>query len=79
MEGIRVSEPKGAYYIFPDISSFSQDSHSFAKMLLEKTKVALTPGRAFGVCGEGHIRISYANSLEALKKGMDRLEEFISQ
>lgn len=79
IEGIKVSEPKGAYYIFPDISSFSQDSHSFAKMLLEKTKVALTPGSAFGRSGEGHIRISYANSLEALKEGIERLKEFIYQ
>lgn len=79
IEGIKVSEPRGAYYIFPDISSFYQDSHSFAKMLLEKAKVALTPGSAFGRSGEGHIRISYANSLEALKEGIERLEEFISQ
>ena len=79
IEGIKVSEPRGAYYIFPDISSFSQDSHSFAKMLLEKAKVALTPGSAFGRSGEGHIRISYANSLEALKEGIERLEEFISR
>ena len=72
-------EPYGAFYIFPCISEFGLTSDEFATRLLEKKKVAVVPGTAFGDSGEGHLRISYAYSLEDLKEAVDRIEEFITE
>ena len=72
-------EPYGAFYIFPDISKFGMTSEEFATELLRKQKVAVVPGSAFGACGEGFIRISYAYSLENLKKALERIEAFITR
>jgi aminotransferase len=71
-------EPLGAFYVFPNISKFGYDSENFCKNFLEEQKVAVVPGNAFGDSGEGFIRISYAYSMEHLKKAIDRLEKFIS-
>lgn len=79
INGVKVIEPKGAYYIFPDIRKICTDSNKFAEKLLEKEKVAVTPGKAFGKNGEGHIRISYSTSIEKLEDGLNRIENFISQ
>lgn len=70
-------EPFGAFYIFPNISRFGMTSDEFATKLLMKEQVAVVPGTAFGDCGEGFVRISYAYSLETLKKAMERISRFI--
>ena len=72
-------EPRGAFYIFPDISEFGMSSEEFATELLREEKVAVVPGSAFGVCGEGFIRISYAYSIEELKAALARIEAFLKK
>lgn len=72
-------EPYGAFYIFPCIQEFNMTSDEFATRLLEEEKVAVVPGTAFGACGEGFLRISYAYSLEDLKVALQRFENFISR
>lgn len=74
---MEVNEPKGAYYVFPDLTGVTKKSTLLANHLLENAKVAVTPGVAFGARGEGHIRISYANSMENLEEGMARIENAI--
>ena len=73
--GLNFPEPKGAFYVFPDITKFGMDSGEFCTRLIKEAKVATVPGSCFGA--EGHIRISYCCSDENLQKGMDRLEEFL--
>ena len=70
-------EPKGAFYIFPDIRKYNMSSEEFATQLLNKEHVVVVPGTAFGDSGEGFIRISYAYSLEALKEAIKRIERFL--
>ena len=77
--GIKCFEPFGAFYIFPSIAEFGMTSDEFATKLLMEKKVAVVPGTAFGESGEGNVRISYAYSLENLKKAMDRIEEFVTE
>jgi aminotransferase len=77
--GLECFEPFGAFYVFPCISEFGMTSEEFATALLNSQKLAVVPGTAFGDCGEGFIRISYAYSLENLKKAMDRMEIFINE
>ena len=72
-------EPFGAFYIFPSVQEFDMTSEEFATRFLEEKKVAVVPGTAFGDCGEGFLRISYAYSLDTLKQAMDLLEEFIGE
>ena len=76
--GLDCFEPFGAFYVFPCIKEFGMTSDEFATKLLEAQKVAVVPGTAFGACGEGFIRISYAYSLDVLRKAMDRIEAFIT-
>ncbi len=71
--------PTGAFYVLADASHLCTDSYSLAIDLLEQAKVAVTPGVAFGAAAEGHLRFSYANSLEELRLGCDRLEDWLSQ
>jgi aminotransferase len=75
--GLDVTIPRGAFYIFPSIARFSMTSEEFCHRLLYEGKVAVVPGSAFGAGGEGFIRISYSYSLELLKEGLDRMEEWI--
>jgi len=77
--GLSCFEPFGAFYMFPCIKEFGMTSDEFATRLLNSQKLAVVPGTAFGDCGEGFLRISYAYSLENLKKAMDRLEAFITE
>ncbi|MBQ7147556.1 MAG: aminotransferase class I/II-fold pyridoxal phosphate-dependent enzyme [Pseudobutyrivibrio sp.] len=77
--GIKCFEPYGAFYIFPSIAEFGMSSEEFCTRLLREKEVAVVPGTAFGESGEGNVRISYAYSLENLKKAMDRIEEFINE
>lgn len=76
--GLDCFEPLGAFYIFPSIKKFGLSSEEFAEKLLEEQKLAVVPGNAFGDSGEGHLRISYAYSIENLKEAMGRLRSFIS-
>lgn len=77
--GLSCFEPYGAFYIFPCIREFQISSDEFATRLLQEEKVAAVPGTAFGACGEGFLRISYAASLNNLKIAMDRMESFITR
>ena len=77
--GLPCFEPYGAFYVFPCIKKFGMASDDFCTRLLKEEKLAVVPGTAFGDCGEGYIRISYAYSLENLKAAMERLENFISR
>ena len=77
--GIKCFEPYGAFYIFPSITEFGMTSEEFCTRLLREKEVAVVPGTAFGESGEGNVRISYAYSLESLKRAMDRIEEFINE
>ena len=77
--GLECFEPYGAFYVFPCIKEFGMTSEEFATKLLEEEKVAIVPGTAFGDCGEGFLRISYAYSLENLKEAIGRLERFINK
>ncbi len=72
-------EPYGAFYMFPNIEEFGMSSEEFATRLLEEEKVAVVPGTAFGESGEGHLRISYAYSLDDLKNALARVERFIGR
>ena len=76
---IQCFEPFGAFYVFPCIKEFSMTSEEFAMRFLEEEKVAVVPGTAFGDCGEGFLRISYAYSIEELKVAFERLERFITR
>ncbi len=77
--GMECFEPYGAFYMFPCIREFGMTSEEFAERLLESEKVAVVPGTAFGTCGEGFVRISYASSLENLKEALERIEHFIGK
>ncbi len=77
--GLQCFEPFGAFYMFPSIKEFGMTSDEFATRFLKEKKVAVVPGTAFGDCGEGFLRISYAYSLDNLKEALDRLEEFVTQ
>ena len=73
--GLTYPRPEGAFYVFPDISRFGMDSETFCIRLIEEGGLAAVPGSCFG--GEGHIRLSYCYSDEALRESLDRLEKFI--
>ena len=77
--GLSCFEPFGAFYVFPCIREFGMTSEEFATELLNAQKLAVVPGPAFGSCGEGFIRISYAYSLKNLKVAMDRMEAFVGE
>ncbi len=75
--GLKTFEPKGAFYVFPDISSTGLTSEAFCEALLRETKVAIIPGTAFGESGEGFVRISYAYSVSHLQEAMKRIQFFL--
>ncbi|MCR4727685.1 MAG: aminotransferase class I/II-fold pyridoxal phosphate-dependent enzyme [Lachnospiraceae bacterium] len=77
--GLDCFEPFGAFYVFPCIKEFNMTSDEFATRFLEEEKVAAVPGTAFGDCGEGFLRISYAYSLDHLKTAMERLKRFVEK
>ena len=77
--GLQCFEPFGAFYVFPCIKEFGMASEEFANRLLQEEMVAVVPGTAFGACGEGFLRISYAYSIEDLKEALSRLEAFIKR
>lgn len=77
--GLQCFEPYGAFYVFPCIKEFGLSSEEFAERLLREEKVAVVPGTAFGDCGEGFLRISYAYSLENLKIALEKIEKFVEK
>ena len=77
--GLECFEPFGAFYVFPSIKKLGMTSDEFAERLLKEEKVAVVPGTAFGLCGEGFLRISYAYSIEDLKVALDRMEQFVKR
>ena len=77
--GLECFEPYGAFYVFPSIKEFGMTSDEFANRLLKEEKVAVVPGTAFGDCGEGFLRISYAYSIDSLKIALDKINAFITR
>jgi len=78
--GLGVSvEPTGAFYVLGNIRAFSRDSYSTAFDILNRAKVGVTPGIDFGENCEGYLRFSYANSLENIREGLDRLERYLRE
>lgn len=77
--GIDCFDPYGSFYVFPNIKPFGMTSEAFCEKLLYDYKLAVVPGSAFGACGEGYVRISYAYSVEHISKALDRLERFIAE
>lgn len=77
--GLDCFEPFGAFYVFPSIKKFGMSSEEFATRLLQEEKVAVVPGTAFGECGEGFLRISYAYSIQDLKIALERIERFLER
>lgn len=73
------TDPQGAFYVFADARAFTHNSLQFAFEVLENAHVGITPGVDFGAGGEGYVRFSYANSLERIREGMDRLEQYLQQ
>ena len=77
--GLDCFEPEGAFYVFPSIKITGLSSEEFCERLLKSKEVALVPGNAFGACGEGHVRISYAYSIDHLRTAMQRIREFLKE
>ncbi len=77
--GLPCLKPEGAFYVFPRISGTGLDSNDFAIRLIEDQKVAVVPGIAFGECGEGHVRCSYATSMDNIKEALNRIEKFVNK
>lgn len=75
--GLDCFEPEGAFYIFPSIRKTGLSSQEFCEQLIEKHRVAVVPGDAFGKCGEGYIRVSYAYSLQHIKTALERIKLFL--
>lgn len=77
--GLGCYEPLGAFYAFPNIQSTGMTSTAFCEEFLKEEKVAIVPGNAFGDCGEGYVRISYAASMDNIREAMRRLQSFVSR
>ncbi len=75
--GLSARTPEGAFYLFVNIRDTGLSSEDFAMRLLEEGRVALSPGSAFGPSGEGYVRISYASSVENIRKGVARMADFV--
>ena len=75
--GLKCFEPLGAFYVFPSIAGTGLDSETFCARLLQEKHVAAVPGTAFGACGEGHIRCSYATSIDKLNIALDKMADFV--
>ena len=77
--GLSVAEPEGAFYVFPDIRKTGLTSEEFCNRLLQEQKVAVIPGNAFGTCGEGFVRCSYAYSQDVIRACLEKIAEFVAQ
>lgn len=76
--GLTCFEPSGAFYAFPSVRECDMTSEEFCERLLKEKKVAIVPGNAFGACGEGYVRISYASSMENIREAMKRIKDFVA-
>ncbi len=76
--GFSCQNPQGAFYAFPNITGTGIGSADLANLILEKAGIALLPGNSFGQNGEGYLRLSYANSIENIEKGIDRIRAVLS-
>ena len=74
LPGFNCRKPKGAFYAFPNITGTGKGSKELANLILEEAGVALLPGNSFGKFGEGYLRLSYANSIENIQKGLERIK-----
>jgi aspartate aminotransferase len=79
IKGITCKKPQGAFYVFPNVKSFKMESKKFADHILQKAGVAVLSGTSFGAYGEGYIRLSFANSVENIKKALKRIEETVKE
>lgn len=77
--GLECFEPRGAFYVFPSIQKTGMDSETFCEKLLYDQQLAVVPGTAFGACGEGFIRCSYAYSVDSIEQALSRMEKFMSK
>ena len=77
--GLKVFKPRGTFYAFVDIRQFGIPSFDLSRLLLEKARVAVAPGSAFGAEGEGYIRVCFANSTENIRKGVKRMGEVFQE
>lgn len=77
--GVRCAMPRGAFYVFPDVSSFGRSSREIADYLLDQAGVALLPGSDFGPAGEGYLRISYATAWEQIARAVDRMRAALAR
>lgn len=77
--GLPVTEPEGAFYIFPDIRSTGLTSEEFATRLIEKHQVAVVPGNVFGAGGEGYIRCCYATDIQKIKTALHRIADMVQE
>ena len=77
--GLRCLMPRGAFYAFPNITSTGMDSVTFAKTLLQEEKVAVVPGTAFGACGEGFVRCSYAAGMDRIQLALEKIGSFVER
>ncbi|MBE6631725.1 MAG: aminotransferase class I/II-fold pyridoxal phosphate-dependent enzyme [Ruminococcaceae bacterium] len=77
--GLKCFEPEGAFYVFPRLSDFGMDSNTFCERLIYEKRIAIVPGTAFGDCGEGYARISYAYSIKHIEQALERIESFIKE
>ncbi|MBE6609155.1 MAG: aminotransferase class I/II-fold pyridoxal phosphate-dependent enzyme, partial [Ruminococcaceae bacterium] len=77
--GLSCFEPEGAFYVYPNISGFGMTSEEFCEKLLYEEKVAIVPGTAFGACGEGFARISYAYSVKHITLALEKIEKFVKK
>jgi aminotransferase len=79
IEGFECQLPRGAFYVFPNIKAFGMPSEKFAEFIVNEARVLTVPGSAFGACGEGYIRISYAASYEKLEEALNRIERAVKK
>jgi aminotransferase len=79
IDGFKCQLPKGAFYVFPNIKAFGMSSEKFAEFIANEARVLTVPGSAFGTCGEGYIRISYAASYEKLEEALHRIERAVKK
>jgi aspartate/methionine/tyrosine aminotransferase len=77
--GVKCVMPKGAFYVFARISKLGMSSFEVSMKLLEEEGVSTTPGSVFGKCGEGHIRLSYATSLEVIAEALEKIKSFVER
>jgi len=79
IESLSYTIPKGAFYVFPNFTSYEKSDETFATRLLKEARVVTAPGSGFGKAGEGHLRISYSVSYEQVKEGMERIKRFLQR